>query len=131
MCPREAIRPRAKHIREAFARGIRRRHFRPFSGYPFQALCKHKGFSLLSGVLLNFVIGTSLFLLRNSYCVIGTALLIYRRRHSRSIRPKGIRRRHQLLCNISASRFAQRLSTAIQGMEVLFKFTRCSTTQKN
>ena len=49
--------------------------FRPFSGYPFQALCKHKGFPLLSGVLLNYVVGTTLLELRCWNYVVRTTLL--------------------------------------------------------
>jgi hypothetical protein len=49
-------------------------------------LCKHKGFPLLSGVLLNYVVGTALFLLRNWNFVIYKSW-----RHSRSIRPSGLR----------------------------------------
>jgi len=41
---------RRAFVQRTFAKGIRRRHLGPFSGYPFQALCKHKGFPLLSGV---------------------------------------------------------------------------------
>ena len=97
---------------------IRRRHslFRPSPAIRSKLFASLKGFPRLSGVLLNFVIGTSLFLLRNAYCVIRTALL---KKTSKTVARRAfvenIRQRHQLLCNISASRFAQRLSTSIRG----------------
>ena len=67
-----------------------------FSGYPFQALCKHKGFPLLSGVLMN--------------CVVGTSLLNPRPKDPRNaicprefIRPSGIRYFVTLVADIRAS----------------------------
>ena len=117
---RNAMCPRAKHVREAFAMGIR-------CFATSVLLASLKGFPLLSGVLYSaerisperispfgmhprsgpvpsgFIHEVELlFLLRNAYCVIGTTLLIYRQRHSqqRCCRPKDIRLRHSWLCHI-------------------------------
>jgi len=105
--------------------------FKTFSGYPFQASRFAQRLSTaIRGTdelrCWNFVVRTTLYLLRNACCVIPPDSY---RDHNYIV--KDIRNRvavvrstfakhspegHSLLCNISASRFAQRLYTAIRGI---------------